>query len=918
MSREKGDFVAALLAQDTDHDDDETTSRREDTTTSSSREGDEHHPLDVEGVHSTFTSVGGDHTETQGSSTHVSGDEYSTDYDGSSSYESGDYTTDLEGATTQDGTTFTDTETRYQYSEEEEYSVNSEESNSGFGWLDRTCGAWVDRPSACFELIAPSRNTSLLRESQQAPVSTRRMEQGGDGEEGTEDSVSNEDGGEKGVASPRQTLLEPTWKQRIAQSDASRKSIPRHPSRTRGRPQLQSPRKLPMDGAPLAGDNSIIANMSADVTSSYMGALDESPFVHEMIQHYPMPLSPSSANAVKTYNFHEELIVVNEPDVEEHTVGDYSARTSRSGLDPSPATQDNEAPRSPIRSIISPENATRRSPFKDRPSKHKPKVVDVIPEAPTQETSSQAAHESLPSEPSNDSTARSGGGLRVETNFVHDVAPQDESRVNHGEGISNQSSQPHSMRDRGQIMKNGSESEQLLAIADKLRREVSRQGSRGRSHSSNEEDDEKGRTTPSRSRSTKHRSNVTGRDPDGTSHRDLERSVFQKRADFVISSQLEAAVSPKSVETAPVPAMRLEHRQAAVGGNHGSTRSRSRSRSRSDHPRTSVFEFGTSTQRSRRALIEQPQERSSFHETREDEETTGRDTDVAEASSHAIRGLRMVERNEVEGSNDRLPLKTVTVSPRSNAVSPRSRKQQDISENVSPRTAVSPKSLENRERAPSDEREIGNSARDHGLKNSIDEEARRRSISLSVEVPTTTLDKASNDKKTKGSLSPHTPSEEVTHQRDLRSSKSRDEKSMQRRKLRSQEALDAAKELRKLEKRLEKQLNHMMKAKQENNEDDLNASKRELRSIEKQLERRLRKDDEKRASKLKRLRKKPEFARGDRTSNKLEPSGSTGNRSKEKATQKEIRPMRSSKPMEMYYSKASRNRKAGAEFIVSN
>jgi hypothetical protein len=67
----------------------------------------------------------------------------------------------------------------------------------------------------------------------------------------------------------------------------------------------------------------------------------------------------------------------------------------------------------------------------------------------------------------------------------------------------------------------------------------------------------------------------------------------------------------------------------------------------------------------------------------------------------------------------------------------------------------------------------------------------------------------------------------------------------------TEEQLVAAKELRKLEKKLEKQLKHLKRDK-----DDRSRTSTDLRQIEKQLERKLKREDEKRASRLKRLRKK--------------------------------------------------------------
>jgi hypothetical protein len=104
----------------------------------------------------------------------------------------------------------------------------------------------------------------------------------------------------------------------------------------------------------------------------------------------------------------------------------------------------------------------------------------------------------------------------------------------------------------------------------------------------------------------------------------------------------------------------------------------------------------------------------------------------------------------------------------------------------------------------------------------------------------------------------------------LRHSKSREERKREKRG-KNPEALNAAKELRRLEKRLEKQLKQVkreqLKSELSNGEqqpqwDERSASTMELRQIEKDLVRKLKKDDEKRASKLKRLRQKPEFSKG--------------------------------------------------------
>jgi hypothetical protein len=94
----------------------------------------------------------------------------------------------------------------------------------------------------------------------------------------------------------------------------------------------------------------------------------------------------------------------------------------------------------------------------------------------------------------------------------------------------------------------------------------------------------------------------------------------------------------------------------------------------------------------------------------------------------------------------------------------------------------------------------------------------------------------------------------------LRHSKSRDERKREKRG-NNPEALNATKELRRLEKRLEKQLKQV-KREQQPQWDGRSASGLELREMENERARRLKKDDEKRASKLKRLRQKPEFSKG--------------------------------------------------------
>ena len=104
----------------------------------------------------------------------------------------------------------------------------------------------------------------------------------------------------------------------------------------------------------------------------------------------------------------------------------------------------------------------------------------------------------------------------------------------------------------------------------------------------------------------------------------------------------------------------------------------------------------------------------------------------------------------------------------------------------------------------------------------------------------------------------------------LRHSKSREERKREKRG-KNPEALNAAKELRRLEKRLEKQLkqvkreqvqSELNKSEHEPQWDDQSASAVELRRMENERARMLKRDDEKRASKLKRLRQKPEFSKG--------------------------------------------------------
>jgi hypothetical protein len=100
----------------------------------------------------------------------------------------------------------------------------------------------------------------------------------------------------------------------------------------------------------------------------------------------------------------------------------------------------------------------------------------------------------------------------------------------------------------------------------------------------------------------------------------------------------------------------------------------------------------------------------------------------------------------------------------------------------------------------------------------------------------------------------------------LRHSKSREERKREKRS-KNPEALNAAKELRRLEKRLEKQLKQVkleqLKSEHQPQRDNRSASSAlELHQMENELVRKLKKDDEKRASKLKRLRQKPEFSKG--------------------------------------------------------
>ena len=147
-----------------------------------------------------------------------------------------------------------------------------------------------------------------------------------------------------------------------------------------------------------------------------------------------------------------------------------------------------------------------------------------------------------------------------------------------------------------------------------------------------------------------------------------------------------------------------------------------------------------------------------------------------------------------------------------------------------------------------------------------------------------------------------------------------DDKSIRRRERRlreKEEAITASNELKKLEKRIEKQLLQVRKDQKENGSewDDQSAvSAKDLRRLEKQLVQRLQKEDEKRAAKLKRIRKRKEASNRNReepktVSENIRPAETVRRKAadpRERSKYDQLRVLRTSRPAMRRYLAGSR------------